>query len=60
MKSRPHFEVKLIKGNKVTRFACSYIQDVGEQVEDAPSKWKIANLKKRKSKLQYLQILYAS
>ncbi len=39
MKSRPHFEIKLIKGNQVTRFACSYIQDVGEQVEDAPSKF---------------------
>jgi len=38
MKSRPHFEVKLMKGNQVTRFACSYIQDAGEPVEDAPSK----------------------
>ena len=38
MKSKPHFEVKLIKGNQVTRFACSYIQDAGEPVEDAPSK----------------------
>lgn len=37
MKSKPHFEVKLIKGNQVTRFACSYIQDAGEPVEDAPN-----------------------
>nr|CAG4649559.1 EOG090X0APE [Scapholeberis mucronata]SVE93787.1 EOG090X0APE [Scapholeberis mucronata] len=37
MKSRPHFEVKLIKGSQVTRFACSYIQDAGEQVDDGPS-----------------------
>nr|CAG4637236.1 EOG090X0APE [Ceriodaphnia reticulata]SVE73105.1 EOG090X0APE [Ceriodaphnia reticulata] len=37
MKSRPHFEVKLIKGNQVTRLACSYIQDGGEPVEDAPN-----------------------
>nr|SVE85665.1 EOG090X0APE [Daphnia pulicaria] len=37
MKSKPHFEVKLMKGNQVTRFACSYIQDAGEPVEDAPN-----------------------
>lgn len=37
MKSRPHFEVKFIKGKQVTRFACSYIQDAGEPVEDAPN-----------------------
>nr|SVE70592.1 EOG090X0APE [Daphnia similis]SVE71218.1 EOG090X0APE [Daphnia similis]SVE71850.1 EOG090X0APE [Daphnia similis]SVE72476.1 EOG090X0APE [Daphnia similis] len=37
MKSKPHFEVRLIKGKQVTRFACSYIQDAGEPVEDAPN-----------------------
>nr|SVE74350.1 EOG090X0APE [Daphnia barbata] len=37
MKSRPQFEVKLIKGKQVTRLACSYIQDAGEPVEDAPN-----------------------
>lgn len=41
MKSRPQFEVKLVKGNHVTRFACSFIQDVGEPVEDAPSKFSV-------------------
>ena len=25
LKSKPHFEVKLVKGDKVTRFACSYV-----------------------------------
>lgn len=40
MKSKPHFEVKLIKGKQVTRFACSYVQDAGEPVEDASSKFR--------------------
>ena len=38
MKSKPQFEVKLIKGNQITRFACSFVQDAGEAGEDAPSK----------------------
>lgn len=37
MKSKPQFEVKLIKGNQITRFACSFVQDAGEAGEDAPS-----------------------
>lgn len=38
MKSRPQFEVKLVKGSKTTRFACSFIHDEGEPVEEGPSK----------------------
>jgi len=34
MKSRPQFEVKLIKGSQTTRFACSYIQDVPQPIGD--------------------------
>jgi complement component 1 Q subcomponent-binding protein, mitochondrial len=34
MKSRPQFEVKLIKGSQTTRFACSYIQDVSPPIGD--------------------------
>nr|CAG4646462.1 EOG090X0APE [Macrothrix elegans] len=36
MRSKPQFAVKLVKGNQVTRFACSYIEDAGEGAEDAP------------------------
>ena len=38
MKSKPHFEVKLIKGSVTTRFACSFVVDGGEADEEAPSK----------------------
>nr|CAG4645707.1 EOG090X0APE [Lynceus sp. MCZ IZ 141354] len=31
MKSKPQFEIRLVKGNKNLRFACSYIQDAGMQ-----------------------------
>nr|CAG4641918.1 EOG090X0APE [Eurycercus lamellatus] len=37
MKSRPQFEVKLIKGTHVTRFACSFVQDSGETHEEGPN-----------------------
>lgn len=37
MKSRPSFEVKLIKGKKVTQFACSFIQEVAEAMDDGPN-----------------------
>lgn len=42
MKSRPSFEVKLIKGKKVTQFACSFIQEVAEAMDDGPSMHLIA------------------
>ena len=38
MKSKPHFEVKLIKGSVTTRFACSFVVDGAEADEEAPSK----------------------
>lgn len=37
MKSRPNFEVKLIKGKKITQFVCSFIQEVPEAMDEGPS-----------------------
>nr|CAG4645002.1 EOG090X0APE [Leptodora kindtii] len=35
LKSKPHFEVKLVKGDKVTRFACSYVAPEPESPDSA-------------------------
>ena len=34
MKSKPQFEVKLVKGSQTTRFACSYVQDLSQHSDD--------------------------
>nr|CAG4634966.1 EOG090X0APE [Alona affinis] len=38
MKSRPQFEVRLIKGSQTTRFACSFVQDAGEPTDEGPKR----------------------